>query len=159
MILTLFTNFYFQKIYNLGGRKFVIIAIGPIGCIPYFIDKNSRSKECNEDMNQMVKPFSNKLPLKLQELTTQLSGSVFTILDSFKMFKKIKNSPEKFGELIINFIQKKFQVVFIFIFIVIPKFIFKFSGLTNIWDSCVGEGGKPCDNRKQYFFLRLCSQH
>ncbi|RHN74247.1 putative cutinase [Medicago truncatula] len=100
-------------------------------------------------MNQMVKPFSNKLPWKLRELTTQLSGSVFTILDSFKMFKKIKNSSEKFGELIINFIQKNCQMVF---FIVIPKFIFKFSGLTNIWDSCVGEGGKPCDNRKQYFF-------
>ncbi|KEH38117.1 GDSL-like lipase/acylhydrolase [Medicago truncatula] len=114
-------GFNIKKIYDLGGRKFVIIAIGPIGCIPDFIDKNSRSKDCNEDMNQMVKPFSNKLPWKLRELTTQLSGSVFTILDSFKMFKKIKNSSEKFG-------------------------------LTNIWDSCVGEGGKPCDNRKQYFF-------
>jgi len=85
----------FQKIYDLGGRKFVIIAIGPIGCIPDFIDKKSRSKDCNEDMNEMVKPFSNKLPWKLRELTTQLSGSVFTILDSFKMFKKIKKFPRK----------------------------------------------------------------
>jgi len=81
----------------------VIIGIGPIGCIPYFINKTPRSKDCNEDVNQKLKPFSTKLPWKLQELKTQLSGSLFTILDSFKMFKKIKDSPEKFGELIIDF--------------------------------------------------------
>jgi len=69
-------------------------------------------------MNQIVKTFSNKLPWKLRELTTQLSGSVFTILDSFKMFKKIKNSPEKFGELIINLfkIKKNCQMVFLYFY-------------------------------------------
>lgn len=30
--------------------------------------------------------------------------------------------------------------------------IFDFSGFTNICDSCVGEGAKPCENRKQYYF-------
>ncbi|XP_004499846.1 GDSL esterase/lipase At1g71691-like [Cicer arietinum] len=110
-----------KKIYDLGGRKFVIIGVGPIGCIPGYIIRKSHSQDCNEDVNQKVKPFSKKLPWMLQELKTQLSGSLFTILDSFKVFKKIRNSPEKFG-------------------------------FTNICDSCVGEGAKPCENRKQYYF-------
>ena len=133
----------------------MIGSIGPIGCAPTFINRTSPSKDCNEDMNQKVKPFSNKLPWKLQELKTQLSGSLFTILDSLKMFKKIRNSPEQFGELIIKFFKRIFFFVkwFIFIFIVYYlTFHFKFSGFTNIWDSCVGEDAKPCENRKQYLF-------
>ncbi|XP_058766994.1 GDSL esterase/lipase At2g03980-like [Vicia villosa] len=112
-----------KKIYDLGGRKFVIIGIGPIGCIPSFIIKTPHSQNCNEVINQVVKLFTNKLPRKLQELKFKfkLSGSLFTILDSFKLFRKIQNSPEKFG-------------------------------LTNIRDSCVVEGGKPCENRKEYYF-------
>jgi len=85
----------------------VIGSIGPIGCAPAFINRTSSSKNCNEDMNQKVKHFSNKLPWKLQELKTELSGSLFTISDSLKMFMKIKNSPEQFGELIINFFKRK----------------------------------------------------
>ncbi|CAL5201519.1 unnamed protein product [Lathyrus oleraceus] len=112
-----------KKIYDLGGRKFVIIGLGPIGCIPGFITKKRHTQECNEVINQVVNLFTNKLPRKLQELKlkAKLSGSLFTILDSFKLFRKIQNSPENFG-------------------------------LTNIWDSCVGEGGNPCENRKEYYF-------
>jgi hypothetical protein len=81
----------------------VIIGVGPIGCIPGFIIRKPNFQDCNEDVNQKVKPFTNKLPMKIQELKSQLSGSLFTIMDTFKFFKKIRNSPEKFGELIINF--------------------------------------------------------
>ncbi|WJX36755.1 hypothetical protein P8452_24599 [Trifolium repens] len=110
-----------KKIYELGGRKFVIIGVGPIGCIPGFIIRKPNFQDCNEDVNQKVKPFTNKLPMKIQELKSQLSGSLFTIMDTFKFFKKIRNSPEKFG-------------------------------FTNTWDSCIGEGGKPCENRNEYYF-------
>jgi hypothetical protein len=71
----------------------MIGSIGPVGCAPSFINRTSSSKDCNEDMNQKVKHFSNKLPWMLQELKTQLPGSLFTISDSLKMFKKIKKFP------------------------------------------------------------------
>lgn len=32
------------------------------------------------------------------------------------------------------------------------KFIIQFSGYKNIYDSCIGEGGKPCEDRNKYFF-------
>jgi hypothetical protein len=81
----------------------VIIGVGAIGCIPGFIIRKPNFQDCNEDVNQKVKPFTNKLPMKIQELKSQLPGSLFTIMDTFKFFKKIRNTPEKFGELIINF--------------------------------------------------------
>ncbi|TKY69120.1 GDSL esterase/lipase [Spatholobus suberectus] len=109
-----------KRIYDLGARKFLISGVGPIGCIPASIIKTPHSQDCNEDINQKVKPYSDKFPAKLQELQTQLSGSLFINLDTYNFFKQIRNSPEKFGFL-------------------------------DISDSCV-QGGKPCENRKQYYF-------
>ncbi|XP_057458209.1 GDSL esterase/lipase 7-like [Lotus japonicus] len=86
-----------KRIYDLGARKFVVVAIGPIGCIPGFIIRKPDSQDCNEDVNKKVMPFSDKLPGKMQELQTQLPGSLFITLDSFNIFQEIRNSPEKFG--------------------------------------------------------------
>ncbi|KAL2347925.1 hypothetical protein Fmac_001925 [Flemingia macrophylla] len=110
-----------KRIYDLGARKFVINSIGPIGCIPANVIRTQHSQDCNEDINEKIKPYSDKLPGKLKHLQTQLSGSLFSYLDSYNFFMKIRKSPEKFG-------------------------------FSNIWDSCI-EGGKACENRKEYYFF------
>ncbi|XP_061344684.1 GDSL esterase/lipase At1g71691-like [Gastrolobium bilobum] len=85
-----------KRIYDLGARKFVILGIGPLGCIPDIM-RNTHSKGCNEAINQMIKPFPDKLSSKLKELQTQLSGSSFISFDGFKFFQQIRNNTEKFG--------------------------------------------------------------
>lgn len=77
----------------------MISNIGPIGCAPASVIRTPHTKDCNENMNQMVKPYSDKLPRKLQDMQTELSSSLFINLDTYNFFNKIRNSPEKFGKL------------------------------------------------------------
>jgi len=93
-----------QRIYDLGARKFVISRIGQIGCTPISVIRTPFSQNCNEDVNQIVKLYSDKLPGKLQELQTQLSHSLFINVDNYSFSQKIRNSPEKFGKQFILFL-------------------------------------------------------
>nr|XP_007153101.1 hypothetical protein PHAVU_003G006900g [Phaseolus vulgaris]ESW25095.1 hypothetical protein PHAVU_003G006900g [Phaseolus vulgaris] len=86
-----------KRIYDIGARKFVINRIGQIGCTPISVIRTPFSQNCNEDVNQMVKLYSDKLPRKLEELQTQLSHSLFINVDNYNFSEKIRNSPENFG--------------------------------------------------------------
>ncbi|XP_027344355.1 GDSL esterase/lipase At1g71691-like [Abrus precatorius] len=119
-LLKQFTS-HIKKIYDLGARKFVIVSVGPVGCIPGLIIRTLHSQYCNEDINQKIKPYSDKLHGTLQELQTQLPSSKFITMDTYNLYKVIRNSPEKFG-------------------------------ITNVFDSCIGQGEKICENRKLYYF-------
>ncbi|KAJ8775101.1 hypothetical protein K2173_020105 [Erythroxylum novogranatense] len=68
----------FERLYNLGVRKLVMFEIGPIGCIPS-IAKNraNKSGKCDEDSNQIVSYFNDKLPQMLRNLTSTLQASSF----------------------------------------------------------------------------------
>ncbi|KAK7269360.1 hypothetical protein RIF29_22085 [Crotalaria pallida] len=101
-------------LYDLGARKFLIGLVGQIGCSPF--------KFCIEDVNQIVKPCSDKLHSKLQELQKQLSGSLLVSTDAYNFFNEIKNAPEKFGLKVID------KACY-------PK-----------------EGAPVCGNRKEYYF-------
>lgn len=74
----------------MGARKFVVAVVGQLGCSP--------SEFCDEIKNGKVKPMSDKLPRKLQELQSQLSGSLFISSNPFNFFNEIRKAPEKFGE-------------------------------------------------------------
>ncbi|CAL0314939.1 unnamed protein product [Lupinus luteus] len=57
-----------KTIYNLGARKFVVGTVNQIGCSPNLY--------CNETINQMVKPCSDKLLMKVQEMEKKFSGFI-----------------------------------------------------------------------------------
>ncbi|KAE9595389.1 putative triacylglycerol lipase [Lupinus albus] len=78
-----------KTIYNLGARKFVVGTVNQVGCSPNLY--------CNETINQMVKPCSDKLLMKVQEMEKQFSGSMFVSSNGFNFFNKIKNDPKKYG--------------------------------------------------------------
>ncbi|KAE9604875.1 hypothetical protein Lal_00036909 [Lupinus albus] len=78
-----------KELYDLGARKYVVAVAGQLGCGP--------SNFCDEVKNEKIKPLSDKLPKKLQELQTQLSGSSFISANPFNFFNEIKNAPEKYG--------------------------------------------------------------
>jgi len=99
--------FFFYRIYELGARKFVISRIGLIGCTPSNVIRTPYSQHCNDDMNQEVKPYSDKLPTKLQELQNMLSHSLFINVDTYNFFQKIRNSPDNFGIPLISRKRKK----------------------------------------------------
>ncbi|XP_019455338.1 PREDICTED: GDSL esterase/lipase 7-like [Lupinus angustifolius] len=79
-----------KTIYDLGARKFVVGTSNQLGCSP--------SQFCNETINQKVKPSSDKLPIVIQKLQKQLSGSAFVYVDSFNFFNRIRNAPKEYGK-------------------------------------------------------------
>jgi len=85
----------------------VVSTIGQIGCTPTCVIRIPYSQKCNEDINQKVKHYSDKLPGKLQDLQTQLSHSIFINLDNYNFSQKIRNSPENFGKQLLPLIFKK----------------------------------------------------
>ncbi|KAF1888782.1 hypothetical protein Lal_00036824 [Lupinus albus] len=78
-----------KTLYDLGARKFIVGSVNQLGC--------SHRVFCNETMNQIVKPYSEKLQIKTQYLQKQLSGSIFISINSFNFFNEIKNAPKKYG--------------------------------------------------------------
>ncbi|XP_019460144.1 PREDICTED: GDSL esterase/lipase At1g71691-like [Lupinus angustifolius] len=79
----------YQTLYDLGARKFLVGSVNQLGCSPRLF--------CNETMNQIVKPYPEKLQTKTQQLQKQLQGSIFVSTNSFNFFTKLKNAPKKYG--------------------------------------------------------------
>ncbi|WVZ12597.1 hypothetical protein V8G54_017127 [Vigna mungo] len=73
---------HIKKIYDLGARKFVVSRIGQIGCTPICVIRTPDSQECNEDINQKIKYYSDKLPGKLQEKAAFPAGLSLEKFDS-----------------------------------------------------------------------------
>lgn len=67
----------FERLYKLGARKIVMFEIGPIGCIPSIAKKNRKNGKCDEESNHLVSFFNNRLAGVLQNLTSNLHGSMF----------------------------------------------------------------------------------
>ncbi|KAJ8775333.1 hypothetical protein K2173_020337 [Erythroxylum novogranatense] len=68
----------FERLYNLGVRKLVMLEIGPVGCIPSITrNRANQNGKCDEESNQIVSYFNHKLPQMLRNLTSTLQASTF----------------------------------------------------------------------------------
>ncbi|KAK4259493.1 hypothetical protein QN277_005818 [Acacia crassicarpa] len=70
---------------ELGGRKFVLVGLGAIGCTPRAISrkKNSPLSLCDNDMNEAALIFNSKLKSLVDLFNYQLSDSKFIFINSF----------------------------------------------------------------------------
>ncbi|KAJ7953974.1 GDSL esterase/lipase family [Quillaja saponaria] len=84
-----------KRLYNLGGRKFLVNNVGPIGCLPTITYKFGG--QCVEEINALVVPYAKQLSVMLQQLQAQLPGSAFTGADSYKLFLNVIANPESYG--------------------------------------------------------------
>ncbi|KAK9097585.1 hypothetical protein Sjap_023082 [Stephania japonica] len=59
-----------EKLYQLGGRKFLVFGLAPMGCLPTAIllfNKNA-PEECSEQLNQVVQCWNTRLEELLKKL-------------------------------------------------------------------------------------------
>lgn len=100
-----------QRLYDLGGRKFTIAGLPPLGCLPFQIttDEISRgvlppylndNRTCVEDQNQVAVDYNSKLRLLITKMQSQLPRAKFAYVDVYIPLLVLTQSPEKFGELI-----------------------------------------------------------
>ncbi|XP_021727735.1 GDSL esterase/lipase 7-like [Chenopodium quinoa] len=76
-----------KRLYELGARKVIVTEIGPLGCTPSVAKNPSRminlqgnnNGMCDEGANNIVSSFNNQLPFMIENLTSTLPESLFTI--------------------------------------------------------------------------------
>ncbi|KAJ6959730.1 GDSL esterase/lipase 1-like isoform X2 [Populus alba x Populus x berolinensis] len=89
-----------QEIYKIGGRKFGLSKLLPLGCPPI-----SRALEivrtggsgCMEEVTVLSKLHNRALPKALKELKSQLEGCTYSIFDAYTAGTAIFNNPSKYG--------------------------------------------------------------
>lgn len=81
----------------MGGRKFVIAGLGPLGCIPNQIGFSKNISECLESTNHLASVFNNKLKPMLGEFNTELQGSYFLYWDAYSSTVDVINNYASYG--------------------------------------------------------------
>jgi len=90
-----------QGIYKEGGRKFVMLNFGPLGCPPLMRALNLQigvtNGSCMEKATNLAKMFNSALPEMLKKLEKQLPGFKYTIFNFFKVLVDSIDNPTKYG--------------------------------------------------------------
>ncbi|KAI6700337.1 hypothetical protein NL676_014661 [Syzygium grande] len=85
-----------KGIYKVGGRKFAMIGIGPIGCVPA-MRASTRNGTCSGKANKLAKLHNIALPSILTKLETQLQGFEYAYFDFYTTGSDSIKNPSKYG--------------------------------------------------------------
>ncbi|AES64973.1 putative triacylglycerol lipase [Medicago truncatula] len=86
------------RLFTLGARKIVVINVGPIGCIPCMRDLNPFSGDkCVKFPNHLAQLFNTQLKNLVEELRTDLKGSLFVYGDAYHIMEDIMMNYSKYG--------------------------------------------------------------
>ncbi|KAH9713845.1 GDSL esterase/lipase 1 [Citrus sinensis] len=87
-----------KEIYKKGGRKFGILNLGPMGCVPAMKELvPSFPGSCLEDGVELPKLHNKALFKALVQLESQLKGIVYANHDSYNSILNRINNPSKYG--------------------------------------------------------------
>ncbi|KAL4032144.1 hypothetical protein IC575_005208 [Cucumis melo] len=89
------------RLYNLGGRRFVIAGLGLMGCIPSILAQ-SPSGSCSEEVNQLVRPFNVNVKSMINQLNNNLPGARFSYIDIERMFQDLLVNSRFYGLSVLN---------------------------------------------------------
>ncbi|WOL10551.1 GDSL esterase/lipase [Canna indica] len=96
----LIRNYHKQlmKLYEMGGRKFLVVGMGPLGCMPNQIaNSGCRSDSCVDKTNKLAAQFNAKLKSTLNELNRSLRVPSFLYWDAYASTMKIINNHTYYG--------------------------------------------------------------
>ncbi|KAF3453442.1 hypothetical protein FNV43_RR03882 [Rhamnella rubrinervis] len=94
MVLTL--KLHLKQLHNYGGRKFVVVGAGPIGCSPGERYK-SKTEECKQDINSASANYNQGLKSMLLELKSELKDINYSFFDTYAVLLDIIQTPASSG--------------------------------------------------------------
>jgi phospholipase/lecithinase/hemolysin len=85
-----------QDLYAMGARKFAIINLGLLGCVPA-VRVLDAAGACADGLNQLAAGFNDALRSLLAGLAPRLPGMVYSLADSFGLTQDTLSDPEASG--------------------------------------------------------------
>lgn len=91
-----------KRLHGLGARKFVVVGIGPLGCIPFIRAINLiPSGKCSDKVNDFVTSYNRELKQELDLMNRDMGpNAVFLYANSYDIFTEIMLNDSNYGELI-----------------------------------------------------------
>ncbi|KAK6948004.1 GDSL lipase/esterase [Dillenia turbinata] len=88
-----------MRLHELGARKFVVVGVGPLGCIPFVRALNLLgSGRCSSEINKLIIGYNSKLRDVLQQLNQNLGPeAMFVYANSYDIFSHIIQNYRQYG--------------------------------------------------------------
>ncbi|KAF3341441.1 GDSL esterase/lipase [Carex littledalei] len=86
---------YIKDMHRLGGRRFALVGVPPVGCLP-IVRTLSGADKCVDALNDLADSFNSQLIAQLGVLKKSL-GVKTAYLDVFTVMREAAKYPEKFG--------------------------------------------------------------
>ncbi|KAJ7560522.1 hypothetical protein O6H91_04G133600 [Diphasiastrum complanatum] len=91
-----------STLYNLGAKKIVVSAVGPLGCIPSQINQRSQSDACVDYINNYIVSFNAALKLLVARLNQELPDAIFVYSNAYDSVMALINNPAQYGFKVAN---------------------------------------------------------
>lgn len=85
----------------MGARKFVVVGVGPLGCIPFVRALKLLPRgQCWTEVNKIIKGYNNKLTAELNRLNLEMGPeTMFVYANSYVIAMSIIINYRKYGEI------------------------------------------------------------
>jgi phospholipase/lecithinase/hemolysin len=88
--------FDMQELYSMGARKFAVVNIWPLGCVPA-VRVLSPAGACSGLLNQLAAGFNGALGTLVAGLAPRLPGLVYSLADFYGFTQDVLSNPAASG--------------------------------------------------------------
>ncbi|EEF29068.1 zinc finger protein, putative [Ricinus communis] len=86
-----------EKLYKLGGRKFVLMSVNPIGCYPVAKPNRPTHNGCIQALNRAAHLFNAHLKSLVVSVKPLMPASDFVFVNSYKIIRDLIRNPVSKG--------------------------------------------------------------
>lgn len=93
------SNSHVKRLHKLGARKFIVVGVGPLGCIPIVRTMNLLpSGHCAIELNELVQGYNKKLNQVLDRLNQEMQPeTIFVYANSYDIVMGIIQNYHEYG--------------------------------------------------------------
>lgn len=89
---------FINKVYMNGGRRFALMSIGPMGCIPgRVLIKGTTTDKCVDRMDDMVKYYNNGLKLLVRTFPRRYPRAIAVYGVVYDTVEKYRDNAKAYG--------------------------------------------------------------
>nr|XP_010919419.1 GDSL esterase/lipase At5g41890 [Elaeis guineensis] len=90
---------HLKHLHEIGARKFIVVGIGPLGCIPYvralMLVENGK---CSSITNNLIQGYNMKLSRKISQLNQEMGPeTIFVYANSYQIVIEIIRNYRRYG--------------------------------------------------------------